>query len=302
MSTPAVSVLMPVYNARRYVGTAIESLLQQTMRDFELIVLDDGSRDDSQDIVRSFAGRDRRVRWLARENRGLIATRNELLAAARSPYCALLDADDIARPERLELQLDYLESHPECVLVGSRVLLIDAEGAPLCEMFDEFEHGVIYDTLLSGRPHHLCNPAIMMRRAAVEQAGGYREGFAPAEDLDLFLRLAEHGQLVNLPQVLTSYRQHLASEGYARAHIQRAAAYRAVNEARRRRGLAELLREQTGYDSIVWTAGDHYRKWCWWALNAGYVSTARKYALATVRHSPLTLESWRAMYCSLRGH
>ncbi len=299
--TPRVSVLMPVYNAERYVAQAVESVLAQTLTDLELVVLDDGSTDRSAEILRCLAASDARVRLYRRENRGLIATRNELVGHARSEYCALLDADDLALPERLAMQLAYLETHPECVVVGSRVLLIDCDGDPLCQWVDALSHEEVTDSLLHGRGHHLYNPAVMLRRSAVEAVGGYREGFAPAEDLDLFLRLAERGALVNLPQVLTHYRQHLASEGYARTKIQCDAAFRAVSEARARRGMPPLALEESAYVPVRRSEVDHYRKWCWWALQDGHVPTARKYALATVRRRPLSLQSWRAMYCSLRG-
>jgi len=297
---PIVSVQMPVYNAERYVAEAVESILAQTFEDFEFIIIDDGSTDGSLAILEAYARRDGRIRIISRENRGLVATRNELLGKSTGQYCALLDADDVAMPTRLSRQVEYMEQHPQCVVVGSRALLIDSNGEPIREMVDLFTHEQIDNQHLEGGSSQIINPTAMIRREAVENVGGYRDGYPSAEDLDLFLRLAERGQVVNLPDVLTEYRQHLASEGYARRQLQIRCADAAANSARLRRGLPPL--ERNNADAIYQaTAADHYRKWSWWALGDGNVRTARKYAIAAVRSQPFSIESWRAMYCSLRG-
>lgn len=300
MTSPRISVLMPVFNAGPFLDEAIRSVLQQTYADFELLALDDGSHDDSLAILQRHARRDARVQVVSRPNRGLVATRNELLSLASGEFVALLDADDVASATRLERQVAFLDARPACVAVGSQVMLIDDGGLPLCRLVEEFEHAELYATMLAGRGHHLYNPAVMMRRAAVEQVGGYRDGFAPAEDLDLFLRLAEVGELANLPEVLTHYRQHLASEGHVRRQTQCDAAFRAVNDARARRGLPPLERAATVYQLHPTTIADHFRKWSWWAQGAGHHAAARKYARAAARHAPLSLESWRVLYCAYR--
>lgn len=298
-NNPIVSILMPVYNAERYVGEAVESMIKQTFEEFEFIIIDDGSTDGSLAIIKAYALRDERIRLISRENSGIVATRNELLGKSIGQYCALLDADDVALPERLSRQVEYMEQHPQCVVVGSRILLIDSDGEPIRKMVNLFTHEQIDNQLLEGIVH-LYHTSVMMRREAVENVGGYRDGYAPAEDVDLYLRLAECGQLVNLPDVLTQYRQHLASEGYAHQQLQLRCADAAVNSARLRRGLPPLERNNT--DGIYQaTAAEHYRKWSWWALSDGNVITARKYAIAAVRRQPFSLESWRSIYCSLRG-
>ena len=114
-----------------------------------------------------------------------------------------MDCDDICFPQRFEKQIAYLDSHPDCVAVGSRILLIDTEGLPICEFIDELTHDEIDTKHLSGVGGcQICHPSATMRREAVVRAGKYREGYAPAEDLDLFLRLAEIGKLANLPDIL----------------------------------------------------------------------------------------------------
>src|SRR4029079_10086491 len=108
MTTPAISVAMSVYNGERFLGPAIESILAQTFGDFEFLILDDGSRDATTQIVLDYAARDARVRPILRENRGLVASLNQLLDEARAPLVARMDADDIARPERFERQIAFL--------------------------------------------------------------------------------------------------------------------------------------------------------------------------------------------------
>ena len=137
--TPAISVLLPVYNAERYLGLAVESVLNQTFDDFELLAFDDGSSYQSLSILREFAAKDSRVRVSSRENRGpLVVALNEMIAIARGPYLARMDADDICRSQRFEKQVAYLEAHPECVMVGSKCLAIDPEGMPIREFVGHF--------------------------------------------------------------------------------------------------------------------------------------------------------------------
>lgn len=294
-----VSVLMPVYNAERYVAEAVESILTQTFEDFEFIIIDDGSTDGSLAIIEAYARRDGRIRLISRENRGIIATRNELLSKCIGKYCAWLDNDDVALPERLSRQVEYMEENPHCVVVGSRILLTDKDGDSICEMVNLFNHDQIDNQHIKGIVQ-LFQTSTMMRREAIEKVGGYRDGYELAEDLDLYLRLAEYGQLINLPDVLTKHRQHLSSAGHSRIQSQLRAADAGIDSARLRRGLPTLKRNNTDAIHPAATA-DHYRKWSWWALSGGNVNTARKYAIAAVREQPFFIESWQAMYCSLRG-
>src|SRR5688500_8163527 len=130
-SSPAVSVVVPVYNTERYVADTIDSILEQTFTDFELIVIDDGSTDRSPEILRELAAKASRIRLTVRENRGIVRTRNELLAQCRGRYMAVNDSDDRSMPQRHEKQVAYLESHPQCVLLGSRVMLMDPFSSPV---------------------------------------------------------------------------------------------------------------------------------------------------------------------------
>jgi len=298
---PAVSVHMPVYNAERYVASAVESILRQSLADFEFIVIDDGSIDCSGDILEEYAARDGRIRLVRRENRGITKTRNEALSLARGEFFAVMDADDLALPARFARQVEFLRAHPDCLAVGSRVLLIDAEGAPIREMSEMTEHAEIDALHLAGRGGAITHPASMMRRSALVDIGGYREAFATAEDLDVFLRLAERGTVANLPEVLLHYRQHVASTCHTRRQRVAEDNRAVIADARRRRGLADAP-AGNGALHVDASRGAHYRKWAWWALAAGHTATARKHAWRALRSSPLSGQSWRALYCALRGH
>lgn len=299
---PKVSVLVPVYNAERYVGKTLDSVLSQTWSDFELLALDDGSTDGSLTILREFEVKDRRVRVHSRQHVGLVPSRNELIGFARGPYLALIDSDDICRPQRFEKQVAYLDAHSECVAVGSRALIIDSGGMPIIKSTNELTHDEMNSAHLS-KPggSRMYNSSVMMRKAAVIQVGQYREDYRFSEDIDLFLRLAEIGKLSNLPDVLLEYRQHLRSVSYAHYGEQLDNARKAVIAARLRRGLiAGLQKSESETDPEL--AADTHRKWAWWALSAGNLTTARKHAIIALVMRPFNIENLRAVVCSIRGY
>lgn len=294
---------MPVYNAERFVAEAIESILAQTYTDFELLITDDGSTDGSGAILRRYAGSDGRIRLVSRPNVGLSGTLNEMVDRARGEFLARMDADDISMPERLEIQADYLRAHPECLVVGSRVLAVDTDGDPLCEWTREQTHEEIEAELLSiGRGPGMLGGAVMMRREAVLAVGKYRE--SSVEDRDLFLRLGERGRLANVPQALLRYRQHPSSlchvPGQCRNDMHRSI-HRVVLEAHERRGLdPSRLRAMEPWSPL--TPAVMARTYGWWALRSGHVRSARKHAWSRLRHAPFSRDSWKLFYCALRGH
>jgi glycosyltransferase involved in cell wall biosynthesis len=303
---PLISVCLPVYNAERYVAEAVESILGQTLTDFEFLIIDDGSTDRSRPILEGYAARDPRIRLTSRANRGLMATLNELIDQGRGEFLARMDADDIALPERFRRQVDYLRAHPECSVVSSWVQVIDPEGDPLCDWFTEQPHEVIDTLLLRGEAVSsvLCHPSVLMRRDAVLAAGKYRD-FTVGEELDLFLRLAESSRLAILPEVLLKYRNHPGSFTHDPMRRDRRHDCRRdiVQDARRRRNLpplpapAALAPESTASRA----AASDRENWVWWALGAGNVGTARKHAWRVLARNPLAPHSWRLVYCALRG-
>ena len=300
-NVPTVSVLMPVYNAERFLGKAVESVLAQTWTDFELIAVDDGSEDDSLSILKAYAENDDRIRVFSQPNQGTVAARNVTLKHARGEFLAMLDADDIAEPGRFVEQVKFLRENPDYVAVGSHVLLIDENDEALTIMKVLESHEAIENEYLRGGDWHIVNPAVMMRREAADKIGGYRDGYPKAEDVDFFMRLADHGKICNMPRVLTQYRQHFSSAGYDGEKTQHQSGFKAVNETRIKRGLPPISASEFFADIYAppTPIGHNYRKWAWWALGYGNISTARKYAWKTCLHEPLVIESWRLLYCCL---
>jgi len=295
---------MPVYNSERYLDQAVESILGQTFSDFEFLITDDGSTDSSPAKLRRYAERDSRIRLTSRSNTGYVKALIETVPLARGKYIARMDADDISLPERFERQVRFLEQNPEYAVVGSKVLLIDSDGALLKYMGERQHHEEIDGAHMRGEGGAIIHPAAMIRTEAMHAIGGYR--LLRDEDLDLFLRLAEHGKVANLPEVLLHYRQHSQSVGHQHYAEMVRSVRNAVAEARIRRGLspladsARLALEGYGLERLN-KAGEHHKKWGWWALEGGHSATARKHALVAIRKDPFSLETWRLALCVLRG-
>jgi glycosyltransferase involved in cell wall biosynthesis len=170
---PVVSVNMPVWNNERFVGEAIESILDQSFCDFEFLILDDGSTDRTPEILRGYAAQDDRIRLWIEPHRGVVPARNDLIDRSRGTFIAIMDADDVSLPLRFERQLEYLGRHADCAALGSRVLVIDADGDPLCDDFLDQTHEQIDGKNIQGRGSAVCNPSAMMRRQAVLDVGKY---------------------------------------------------------------------------------------------------------------------------------
>jgi glycosyltransferase involved in cell wall biosynthesis len=291
--TPAVSVMMPAYNAARYVAEAVESVLAQTFGDFELLIVDDGSTDRTPAILRRYAARDGRIRLTTRENRGISATRNELLAMARGEFAAVLDADDVALPRRLEAQVAYLRDHPDVVAVGSVYEGVDAGGRYLFDPTVSLDDEAMQEEALAGGCPILQSSAMMRREAAV-RVGGYREAMAPAEDVDLWLRLGEVGRLANVPEVLAKYRVHDRSISQAQRERQLACARRAAEEACDRRGIARrpARAEPFRLGSDLASRHDSLLNYGWGALLRGRRWPALRLGLQSVRLMPLRAGGW----------
>lgn len=209
MATPAISVAMSVYNGERFLVPAIESILAQSFADFEFLILDDGSTDGTPGIVADYAARDRRIRPIVRENRGLVASLNQLLIEARAPLIARMDADDICQSERFARQIAFLAGNPDYGVVGTRSEDIDEHG--VAYSVDAPEHPETHEGFLvaieNGWPL-LCHPAVMYRRDLVLGVGGYHAAFRHCEDLDLWLRLASVTKLCSIPERLIRYRHY----------------------------------------------------------------------------------------------
>lgn len=303
---------MPVFNSRRYISLAVESILAQTFRDFEFIIIDDGSSDGTGDILRQYAARDPRIILIHQHNQGVSAAANRGLAIARGEFLARMDHDDIALPQRLQRQVDFLRQHPECVAVGAQVLMIDCDEFPIRIPLAPQTH----EQIEAAFTHEwaIFHPTLMARTAVMREVGGYSLEYTAIEDLDLFIKLAERGRLANLPEVLLKYRQHIRSVCYTQYEKQAAQMAAVLRDAEKRRGKPVNGRSgaapqaPAGPPNVPST--QHWRQthwsfekmWAWWALTAGYVSTARRHALRALRLGPLRQESWLLLWCAMRGH
>jgi len=301
MSTkPPISIVAAAYNAQRYLAEMLDSYLAQTFTDFELVVVDDGSTDATGEILRSYASKDSRVRPVPIPHAGIVGAANAGLEAARADLIARADADDIAMPNRLQKQFDFMLEHPEVVAVGSRLILIEPYGSPLCTTDHVLDHEAIDAGLMRGGGWFIPQPAAMIRREPTFRVGAYRKEYEWSEDLDLFLRLAEVGRLANIAEPLVKYRIHLNSSNHTKREIQLQLKSKLVAEAYARRGL-QMPRELSFKMRPLEPAADRYMNWTWAALKDKNIRGARRHAFAALRHRPLNVNAWRAAYCALRG-
>ncbi|GAA4333743.1 glycosyltransferase [Flaviaesturariibacter amylovorans] len=206
MSTPTVTILLPVYNAERFLKEAVDSLLAQTFTDFELLALNDGSTDGSEAILKSY--NDPRLRIVPNErNRGLIYTLNKGIDMAFGRYIARMDSDDVCRPGRLAAQVAYLDAHPGVAVVATTLDMINESGAPLPPWPDDRAYTTpehIRECLL--RTNCIAHPSVMARAEVLKQYK-YQEDQKEAEDYDLWLRLVADGKLVaKIDEPLLRYR------------------------------------------------------------------------------------------------
>ena len=200
--TPLVSVLMPAYNAARFLRPAVESILNQTFDDFEFVIVDDGSTDDTGEILAECAARDPRIRVLTNErNLRIVASLNRGLDACRGTYVARMDADDVALPDRLAKQVAALARQPDLAVLGGALTYIDADGKKL----NVTRHCTVGDSLLRKCP--LLHPTVVLRRAVFARHGlRYRTEFREAEDYYLWLETSRHGRLGAIDDVVLQYR------------------------------------------------------------------------------------------------
>ena len=220
---------MPVRNTEQFVAAAIQSIQRQTFRDFELIVVDDGSEDGTARVVEELARDDDRIRLIRQAASGLIPTLVAAQQLARGKYIARMDGDDISYPDRFQYQLDYLDANENVVVVGGQVHIIDQVNSILrigrypltpeeCRRYLDF-----------GPP--FSHPATMILKSAFDQVDGYRSWFERAEDYVLWLRLAKIGDLANLDKVVLKQRLHAGNTSILNADANAGAVAMALTES-----------------------------------------------------------------------
>lgn len=260
MNHPLVSIAMPVKNNRRTLPLTIESLLAQTHQNWELILIDDGSSDGTADVARSF--NDPRIQVHPREaSQGLAARLNEAIDLARGPYLARMDGDDIAYPERLSAQVEFLEANPDVDLVGAWTIVFDAKGTPFGKRSAPTEHEAICSYPVNGIP--LAHPTFC-GRLPFFQRFGYRTNVGTSEDQDLLLRSCRFARFANLPRLLLGYREEKLN--LRKILSTRVYMARTISEAMRDRGRRDLaaraVAEQCAkgcLDVVAIGSGLHYK-------------------------------------------
>ncbi len=207
--TPLISVVMPVREGARWLGEAIASVQDQTLADFELIIVDDGSTDETPRIIEAMRRSDPRIRAVRQGRLGLAPALNRGLSESRGRLIARLDADDRAHPERLERQRRYLDDHPEIGLLGTWADRIDEAGSSRGALQPPTGPEQLAPLLAHMNP--FLHSSIMLRDTVLRKVGVYRPAFEGAEDYDLCLRVSEVAKIANLPEYLLQYRLHSAS-------------------------------------------------------------------------------------------
>jgi glycosyltransferase involved in cell wall biosynthesis len=199
---PVLSVVMPVYNALPFLDESVKSILGQTLRSFEFVILDDASTDGSLELLREWSLRDKRIRlYESKQRLGLSGSSNAVMAKARAAIVARMDADDIAHPERLSRQWNVIGAQPDVAIVGTLCNGIDSRGR---EVRPRDRWRLLRRSAYIPFPHG----SVMFRREVFDRVGGYDEKSERGEDQDLFSRMAAHGRVLTLPDVLYSYRYH----------------------------------------------------------------------------------------------
>jgi glycosyltransferase involved in cell wall biosynthesis len=202
---PKISVVMSVYNGGKYLKLAVESILNQSFKDFEFIIINDGSTDKSLDLLKSFQKQDERIKIISRENKGLISSLNEGIKLAQGEYITRMDADDISKTTRLEKQLKYMEEN-NLMVCGAWAQGIDELGNKIKDMnYPPSEKKIKSSSLLHNPFIH---PSVMFRKDVFKKAGGYKKFFKHIEDYELWTRIVFKYKTGNIPEALLEYRLH----------------------------------------------------------------------------------------------
>lgn len=297
---PAISVLMPVYNVAPYLAEAVASILEQTFRDLELIIVDDGSTDDSPAILDGFAAKDTRVHLISRPNTGIVGALNDGLAACQGEFLARMDGDDVSRPRRLERQIAYMQKHPECVCLGTGWRYV-RDGRTLPSQPVLTDPGKIRQALFLGRGSVTLHATTMMRRHAVLSVGGYSEHVRNMhEELALFLELIECGEFGNIPEVLFLYRMRSSSNS-ANAGLTEGgqqAADTLLAEAYSKRGWD--YPPDWGREWFRVDPASACRRHLWRAAKSGSLARVLWWGARGVIHQPFAWMNWHSWLSALK--
>lgn len=203
---PNVSIVMSVYNGEEYIDEAIKSVLNQTYSDFEFIIINDGSSDETLSIINKYKAKDSRIFLISRENKGLVASLNEGIDNAKGKYIARMDADDLCRIDRIEKQVSFLDKNSSFGFVSSRAKAIDQEGRYIRNINTPKHNIILKSTLFFGNP--IIHPSVMFNKELINKSLYYSDEFLYAEDYELWARLSLDSKIkfYSIPEYLLSYR------------------------------------------------------------------------------------------------
>ncbi|MGD9602559.1 MAG: glycosyltransferase family 2 protein [Gammaproteobacteria bacterium] len=301
-----MTVFIPVYNGEPFIRSTIHSVLAQTYADYELLIVDDGSTDGTADILRSVA--DPRIRLARNEvNRGRPYTRNRGVGLARGEYIAVLDADDLSEPTRLQRQVEFLDAHPEIACVGSHAIYVNRDETRqlLCQpptRPDDIRRHIY-------QANCFVHSSVTFRRAVLLNIGGYSADYPQSQDYELFLRLCGAYPLANLPEPLVRYRVHPGQVSFARLRAQRRLADQARVAAYRAAAAADHLLPGTHPPETSTiarllgkrgTCGRDYLDWSFTYRALGEPALADALVFRSLLYAPLSRAGWRELRTALR--
>lgn len=215
---PMISVIMPVYNSEKYLKESIESILNQTYKNLEFIIIDDGSTDNSLKIIQEYKLVDNRIKVITRENKGLIFSLNEGIALANGQYIARMDSDDISLSRRLEKQIRFLDERKDIDIVATHISAFGDASLEIKEQIERRYNLFINESNMEIKIFDdipICHPSVMMRKSVLEQLQGYSNKYPCAEDYDLWMRaLKQDFKLTTISEKLTKYRLHDNSKSF----------------------------------------------------------------------------------------
>jgi glycosyltransferase involved in cell wall biosynthesis len=284
--SPTVSVIVSSYNYGRYIGAALESVRRQTFPDFEGIVIDDGSTDDSRRVIRRFLA-DPRFRLIKQDHGGQARAKNHGLAEARGPYVAFLDADDLWAATKLEKQVALMDSEPDMGVVCTRRKVVDQDGKPRPWSDRRLPRGNVAAEMF--RQNFICFSSSLLRAGVAEHVGGFDESIPLAIDYDFWLRAARHYRFGVVEEPLVAYRVghvNLSRRQLDRLHVARLVMERFANHYDRPTTLSEDARALADAETFVHLA----------VIARGYSRRAAfGWLWQALRADPFHLEAWRGV-------
>lgn len=251
---PRVSVVMPVYNCARYLREAIESILNQTFENFEFIIVNDGSTDETPEILNTYANKDSRIKIINQPNSGLVIALNRGIRETEGEWVFRMDGDDISLSHRFAVQIEAIQKNPSLVLLGGWCRQINEEGVPLKINRYPSSHDSLVHCLETIRPF-FPHPTACFRKDIVIRIGGYRERFPPAEDVDLWLRLIVEGEIACIENVILQLRKHKDNISIRADRLQQLRSVAArICHFRRKAGLSDLskMEEDVWQGFVKW--------------------------------------------------